>query len=293
VRYRIIHTTQYEYSDPVSLCHNVAHLRPRNLPGQVCIRSGLRIDPAPAARDEYDDFFGNQTSYFAIQRSHRRLQVTAESEVEVLPQGSPLFFVPSPPWEQLRAESAMSAPADDGQALLFTLESPLIPREPSLAGYAAPSFGSGRPVIEAVEDLMRRIYQDFAYDPHFSTVATPLQDVLRHRRGVCQDFAHLAIGCIRAVGLAARYVSGYLETQPPPGQPRLQGADATHAWFSVFVPEQGWWDFDPTNNQVPREQHVTTAVGRDFSDVTPLKGVLYGGGDHALEVAVDVERLDD
>lgn len=149
---------------------------------------------------------------------------------------------------------------------------------------------SGRPLLDAARDLTRRIYQDFTYDPHFTTVATPLDQVLENRRGVCQDFAHLAIGCLRSMGLAARYISGYLETIPPPGQPRMEGADASHAWLAVYLPTLGWVEFDPTNDCMPGEQHITLAWGRDYGDVVPLKGIMSGGGSHELEVGVDVKR---
>jgi transglutaminase-like putative cysteine protease len=164
-------------------------------------------------------------------------------------------------------------------------------RTRELQSYAERSFAEGRPIVEAVYDLMERIHRDFTYDPHFTTLATPLSEVLKHRRGVCQDFAHLAIGCLRTQGLAAKYISGYIETLPPPGQEKLIGADASHAWFSVFVPDTGWLDFDPTNNQMPMDQHITLAWGRDYSDVTPLKGVIFGGGKHDLKVQVHVENL--
>ena len=157
-----------------------------------------------------------------------------------------------------------------------------------LLDYARPSFPAGRATIDAVYDLMQRIFREFKYDPEFSTIATPLKDVLEHRSGVCQDFAHLAIGCMRSMGLAARYVSGYIETEPPPGKERLVGADASHAWFSAYLPEHGWLDFDPTNNQLPGDRYITVAWGRDFTDVTPLKGVAFGSGEHELKVSVDV-----
>ena len=162
---------------------------------------------------------------------------------------------------------------------------------PTFNEYAYDSFAPGRPFLDAVQDLTHRIYQDFTYDPHFTTVITPLSEVFEHRRGVCQDFAHFALACLRGMGLAARYVSGYLETLPPPGQPKLQGADASHAWLSVYLPEQGWFDFDPTNDQPRTEQYITIGWGRDYGDITPVKGILYGGGDHKLEVSVDVERI--
>jgi transglutaminase-like putative cysteine protease len=175
----------------------------------------------------------------------------------------------------------------------YCYDSPMIVGNSDMVDYARPSFAKNCAILDAVSDLVTRIHRDFTYDPQFTTIATPLNDVLKHRRGVCQDFAHFAIACLRSLGLAARYVSGYIETQPPPGQVRLVGADASHAWFSVFVPELGWVDFDPTNNQIPGDKHITLAVGRDYQDVTPLKGVVFGGGKHKLDVSVDVEQLED
>ena len=174
----------------------------------------------------------------------------------------------------------------------FVLDSPLATTSPELADYAAASFPPGRPLLEAVQDLMERVHHEFTYDPEFSTVTTPLAEVLTRRRGVCQDFAHLSVACLRSLGLAARYVSGYLETLPPPGQSKQPGADESHAWFSVYLPDAGWHDFDPTNNRVPLDQHITTAWGRDYADVTPVKGVIFGGNpDHRPQVSVDMERL--
>ena len=166
----------------------------------------------------------------------------------------------------------------------------MVPMIPELHDYAEKSFAKGRPLLEAVEDLTTRLYTDFTYDPGFTTIATPLADVVKHRRGVCQDFAHLGIACLRALGLAARYVSGYIETDPPPDQEPLEGADASHAWFSVYLPQFGWIDFDPTNNQIPADRHITVAWGRDYADVTPLKGVVFGSGTHELSVSVDCKR---
>ena len=177
------------------------------------------------------------------------------------------------------------------EARIFALPSAMVPLERSATAYAAQSFTPGRPILEATRELMGRIFAEFEYDPHFTTVATPVAEVMEHRRGVCQDFAHVAIAGLRGLGLAARYVSGYLETLPPPGQPKLRGSDASHAWFSLLVPELGWVDFDPTNDQTAGDQHITTAVGRDFQDVTPMRGIFYGGGHHDLLVAVDVDRI--
>lgn len=217
--------------------------------------------------------------------------MTALSEVEVISPPNCPSPDNQPNWEQVAAWPTNNRSPETVEAFPFLYDSPLIHRFPALKDYARLSFPSGRPVIEATRDLMQRIYSDFAYDPESTTVHTPLTDVFDHRRGVCQDFAHLAIGCLRLIGLAARYVSGYIETIPPPGKVRLVGADASHAWFSIFVPGIGWIDFDPTNNQLPSEQHITVAWGRDFSDVSPLKGVALGGGLHTVAVSVDVARI--
>jgi len=292
VRYRVSHLTSYRYSDPVSLCHSIAHLKPRELPHQRCLSSQVRVDPWPAVSREHSDFFGNRVSYFAIQQSHSHLDVTAVSEVDV---GS--RELPDPgstaPWELVLERVQAGRDDDHAAARIFTLASPLVPIAPATTDFARISFRPGRPVLEATLDLMGRIFREFEYDPHFSSIATPLAEVLSHRRGVCQDFAHLGLACLRGLGLPARYVSGYLETLPPPGQSKLQGSDASHAWFSLFIPELGWVDFDPTNDQLPGGQHITTAVGRDYQDVAPLRGVFYGGGSHTLRIAVDVTRVED
>jgi len=292
MRFRINHLTRYTYAEPVSLCHSILHLKPRHQGplGQHCATSQLRIDPWPAVNREHEDFFGNRVNYFSIQQSHAYLEVTAVSEVDVtVPE------LPDPattlPWEVvLERLHASREPLMLG-ARIFALPSALVPLEPSATAYAAQSFTPGRPILEATRELMGRIFEEFEYDPHFTTVATPVAEVMEHRRGVCQDFAHVAIAGLRGLGLAARYVSGYLETLPPPGQPKLRGSDASHAWFSLLVPDLGWVDFDPTNDQLLGEQHITTALGRDFQDVTPMRGIFYGGGAHDLTVAVDVDRI--
>ena len=291
MKYQVTHVTRYDYSEPVSLCHNLAHLKPRSYPGQNCFASQIQVEPMPAVSREFRDFFGNQVNYFSIQQAHRQLTVVAISEVEVSPR--PLADEASAlvSWESV-CDAMRDGSKETVEARIYCLDSPFVHRAPALAAYAGPSFTPGRSLLEAVRELSGRIFTEFTYDPDFSEVATPLGEVMEHRRGVCQDFAHLAIGCLRSIGLPARYVSGYLETLPPPGKARLRGSDASHAWFSVFLPGEGWMDFDPTNDKVPEEQHVTTAVGRDFGDVTPVKGVLYGGGEHELYVSVDVERLD-
>jgi len=294
MKYRVAHKTEYIYSGTITQCHNIAHLKPRNLPGQQCLSHRLEIDPLPADIAEYEDFFGNQVSYFSVQQPHRHLKVTAVSELHLDERAKQLPLYNDLAWDDVRARLANPQEAELRENRHYVLDSPLVATAPEVARYAGPSFPVGRPLIEAVHDLMQRVHREFTYDPGFTTIRTPLSEVLANRRGVCQDFAHLAIACLRSLGLAARYVSGYLETLPSPGQAKLQGADESHAWFSVFLPETGWMDFDPTNNQIPQYQHITTAWGRDFGDVSPLKGVVYGGDPgHRIHVAVDVERLDD
>jgi transglutaminase-like putative cysteine protease len=291
MKYRISHQTRYQYAEPVSLCHSVVHLKPRQGHYQRCLLSQLRVDPWPAVNREHEDFFGNRVNYFSIQQPHEALEVTAVSEVEVMRPNVP-DLSRTPAWERVRDLLGDREHPRLATKQIFTLPSPQIPLDAAARAFAAVSFTPGRPLLEATCDLMARIYTEFAYDPHFTTIATPIAEVMEHRRGVCQDFAHVAIAGLRGLGLAARYVSGYLETLPPPGQAKLQGSDASHAWFAVLVPELGWVDFDPTNNLIPGDQHITTALGRDFHDVTPMRGIFYGGGSHELTVAVDVNRVE-
>jgi transglutaminase-like putative cysteine protease len=292
MKYRVTHTTRYNYSQNVTLCHNVAHLLPRTTPQQTCSISELKILPLPVSFNEWSDVFGNRQAGFSIQIPHNELIVTAISEVEIISIGSLLNDAFPTSWEQAADYLKVATNDADIEARMYILESEFIEFSDEVLQYSNKSFTPGRPLLEAVADLMRRIYKEFDYVPGFSSIATPLREVLKHQKGVCQDFAHLAIACLRMKGLAARYVSGYLETIPPKGNQRLVGADASHAWFGVFVPHQGWIDFDPTNAQIPAEQHITTAWGRDYADVAPLKGVIVGGGEqHKLEVSVDVERI--
>ena len=288
IRYRITHTTEYRYNVPVSQCQNEAHLLPRSTPRQQYEHGQLRIQPSPTVYRNREDFFGNRVTYFAVQEPHVTLSVTAQSEVLIV-QAAARWLWASLVWEEVRQAVAGDASPEGIEARQFLLDSPLVHRSAALAAYAAASFVPNRPLLEAVADLVQRIYQEFTYEPDATTVSTPLDEVLQHRRGVCQDFAHVAIGCLRAQGIAVRYVSGYLETSAPDGQ--LIGAAASHAWVSVYCPGQGWIDFDPTNNSIPTDQHITVAWGRDYSDVTPLKGVIVGGGSHTLAVAVTVERM--
>lgn len=288
--YKITHTTTYLYGDTVPVCHNEVYLAPRDSFWQVCRHFKLTIKPHPDIVTKRWDYFGNILHTFSIQEGHRRLSVTANSRVDVQSR-DPLQVEKSPPWESIR--DAMRAPLDVSglDAIQFLLDSPSVVSSADLLEYAEPSFPSGRPLLEALRDLTTRIHTDFKYDPRATTVNTPLEEVLELRRGVCQDFAHLQIGCLRSMGLPARYVSGYLRTIPPPGKPRLVGADASHAWLSVYCGDWGWVDTDPTNDCFTNMDHITVAWGRDYTDVCPIKGVFVGGGSHTMTVSVDVEPL--
>jgi transglutaminase-like putative cysteine protease len=292
MKFRVVHKTEYRYGTRVSQCHNLAHLRPRNLPTQQCLGHRLQIDPLPMDLAEHEDFFGNHLSYFSIQQPHTTFTVIATSEIHLDPGTGQLALDKDAGWDEVRAQLREPASEAVRENRQFVLDSPHAAAAPELLGYAQTSFPPGRPLLEAVHDLMTRVHHEFTYDPGFSNVSTPLAEVLANRRGVCQDFAHLAIACLRSLGLAARYVSGYIETIPPPGQARQPGSDESHAWFSVYLPDAGWHDFDPTNNQVPLDRHITTAWGRDYADVTPLKGIIFGGDPGRQPVvSVDLEQL--
>jgi len=287
MKYEVTHRTTYHYSEPVTLGHNSTHLTPRTLPRQRCLANRLVILPVPSCERNWVDYFGNQVTYFTVEEEHRELTVTAVSEVvmETLP---PAPIASTVTWEEARDAIQQHRDGVAASAALYSFDSPCVRRDDRLASYAALSFTPGRPLLDAALDLMSRIFHEFKYDPTATSVSTPTMEVFEKRRGVCQDFAHLQIGCLRSLGLAARYVSGYLLTDPRPGKPKLVGADASHAWLSVFSPGQGWIEFDPTNNVIPATRHVTVAWGRDYGDVCPIKGVFLGGGSHWMTVAVDV-----
>ncbi len=285
--YELTHTTTYEYSGSVSLSHHVARLRPRELPRQQCLRHDLELVPRPALAKSHVDYFGNVMTFLTVEGAHKTLVLTSRSQVDVTA-GAP----PNPEETPVLGEVREICRRRDSESTLaageFLFDSPHIQLKDEFAAYAAPSFSPERPVLEAVLDLTGRIYRDFKFDPKATTLATPLEQVMRTRRGVCQDFAHLEIAFLRAMGVPARYVSGYLETNAPRGKPRLAGADASHAWVSFFCPGANWIDVDPTNNLLPVNRHITVAWGRDYSDVSPIRGVILGSGDHSLKVAVDV-----
>jgi transglutaminase-like putative cysteine protease len=285
IEFAIVHTTEYEYTSPVPVSHHVARLTPRELPGQSLLEHTIEIEPAAAVVKTHVDYYGNTMTFFATQSAHSRLTVHARSRVVLEPSGA-LDMETSPAWEEAADRSVLPLEVID-----CALEVGAFRTDTAVLEYARQSFPPGRRLLPAVADLTARIRNEFTYDSRATTITTPLVDVFETRRGVCQDFARVEIACLRALGLAARYVSGYLETSPPPGQPRLVGADASHAWVSVYCPGHGWIDVDPTNNLVPANSHVTLAWGRDFTDVSPIRGVILGGGDHALRVSVDVMRL--
>jgi len=293
MRLSITHETQYRYSSPVVLSQQLLHLTPRVLPWQACHAHRINVEPVAGEFEELDDYYGNRTVHLLLATPHEALTVRTESEVSVEPRAQAALAAPRISWEAVRARlRALDAPPLVEPAE-FLFESPHVERSRELADYAVKSFTARRGILEAATDLARRINKDFKFDRTATSVSTPLREVLKEHRGVCQDFAHLMIGCLRMLGLAARYVSGYILTAPPPGRPRLIGADASHAWCSVYCGEPskghaGWIDIDPTNNCIVDDAHVTLAWGRDFADVTPMRGVILGGGTQQLGVRVTV-----
>lgn len=292
MRYNVIHSTRYKYAARVTHCYNLANLIPRNTARQRCINSKIIVMPQPIHTNKQTDYFGNQSYHFEIQTAHKELLIRSESQIEIQDTCSDLnldlgmsyadalnYYQQAPSFDAIRAKE-------------FIIDSPMIKTNDAIADYARPSFSLTRPLNSCVAELTKRIFEDFTYTPGFTTIATPLSEVLEHKRGVCQDFAHLEIACLRAMGIPAKYVSGYMETLPPPGQEKLVGADATHAWISYYSPEEGWIEFDPTNDVRASNKHIVTAEGRDYYDVTPVKGVIFGGGKRpVLEISVDVSRI--
>ena len=286
MQYEVTHSTKYDYGESVVVAHHVARLKPRDLQLQECVNHELAIAPAPAVTSTHEDYFGNLVTIVAVQGPHTSLAIRATSTVTVK---APQLPEPgdTPCWEA--AADRASLPLD---VVEFVFDSTSSRSQFIVEDYARASFPPGRPLLEGVLELTGRIHDEFTFDPKATTVATPLTEVFASRRGVCQDFARLEIACLRSLGIPARYVSGYMETVPPPGTPRLVGADVSHAWLSVFCPSIGWIAVDPTNNLLPSDRHITIAWGRDYNDVSPIRGVILGGGAHDLRVQVDVVRLD-
>lgn len=287
---RVIHETRYEYAPAVENAQHMAHLKPRHGAQQHLLSHRLSIEPAPVQQRETLDVYGNTRTFFSLQAAHEALQVVADSLVSTTAPATPESELS---WEEVRERFRYHAGAAYDPAAEFVFASPYVPRHEDFVAYARPSFGVGRPLLEAAHALMERMYEDFSYQSESTEVNTPAVEALHMRSGVCQDFAHIMVACFRAMGLSARYVSGYLLTEPPTGQPRLVGADASHAWASLYVPEAGWCDFDPTNNRAPGADYVTLAIGRDYSDVSPMRGVIHGGARHSLHVGVTVSPLED
>lgn len=288
--YDVRHRTTFVYEEVVSVSHHVLHLAPRTHPRQRCLDTSMLIDPTPSIGSSGEDYFGNPVRYLTVQEPHERLVVEAHSRVEVdAPAESP-DLERSPAWESVR-EAVQGVDNGGLTAFEFCFDSPYVAAGDDVYDYAAVSLQPGRPILEAVMDLTGRICREFEYRGGVSDVSTPVREVLAIRKGVCQDFAHLEIACLRSFGLPARYVSGYLLTHPPAGKEKLVGADASHAWVSVWAGSGGWIDFDPTNNLIPSTEHVTLGWGRDYGDVSPINGFILGGGLHQVVVAVDVMPL--
>lgn len=290
--FSIIHKTIYKYDNNVTYCHNLAILKPKFFNGQNVLEYNLSITPKPTVLKENIDFFGNSVTHFSIEKQHKELIVTAVSKVDRSYKLQKNDFT-SEECKSITLKEALlklnSLEPEIINAKQFLLDSVLIKNISStIHDYAKVSFKKDRSVFEATNELMKRIFTEFKFDSTFSTIATPIQEVMEAKKGVCQDFAQVAIACVRSMGLPARYVSGYIETLPPPGKEKLVGTDASHAWFSVYIPDFGWVDFDPTNNQIPKDQHIVISYGRDYYDVPPLKGVIYGSGKSIMEVSVDI-----
>ena len=292
--FSIKHVTDYKYSNNVNLAYNEAKLTPRSFQNplleQICLDSRLTIVPGPQDERRRSDSFGNQVNYFSFSHNHKAMTVTSNSVVKRsprVPKERLIQYLQTQLHDLEWRDSLARIPAE---LVPFTLNSSLIPFMPELKAYAKPSFEKYALLFDALHDLMQRIFADFTFKAGVTTVTTPLDKVAKSMTGVCQDYSHFMIACVRSMGLACRYVSGYLETVPPPGEEKLQGVDASHAWVAVYLPGFAWLDFDPTNNLIPLAQHVTVAWGRDYADVPPLKGVLYSNGSHELNVAVDMVR---
>jgi len=286
---RVVHRTEYAYESAVSASYGQLYLLPRDAVGQTVTSTKVEIDPRPDSYSEFVDFFGNRAANFSVLRRHRSLVVTTSSIVDVSARRPPDLFSGSLPWDESMAWLHADGDPTAFEMRQFVLDSPAVPASVATRAYAEPSFPPGRPLLEALADLNARIHADIRYKPGTTSLVTTPDEVLTERKGVCQDFAHLAVACLRSMGLPARYVSGYLETLPPPGKAKLQGADASHAWLSSHVPGIGWVDLDPTNNCFVGERHVTTAWGRDYTDVSPLKGVIFTEAkSNTMTVSVDV-----
>jgi transglutaminase-like putative cysteine protease len=294
-RYHVIHETQYDYGGMVSLSHQMLHLSPRNCPWQQVRAQHCQVSPSPDWQQDNLDCFGNPVHWLGFETPHDKLWIKAEMDIEVFAHAPTFPLADSIAWDMLQARLSYQAKAplpEDLYAKQFLFESTFVRIKHDFCDFGADCFTPGRPVLEASQLLMGKIFNEFTFDPEATTVSTPVLEVLKKKRGVCQDFAHLMLACLRSQGIPARYMSGYLLTEPPPGEKRLIGADASHAWVAVYSPNdegrENWVEFDPTNNLLPNTQHTTLSWGRDFNDVSPLRGIILGGSTHEPEVAVTV-----
>ncbi len=287
MNYRVRHRTTYRYLQEVSHSCHLAHLVPRETPAQHLAETEIKLSLPPSRRLQRKDYFGNTAEWIFIDQPHETLEVLSQSRVQVSVAAA-REAASSEPWERVRDELETARDAKSRQAIGFLFDSPRVALQGQFADYAAECFPDGDSILAGTVALMHRIHEEFRYDSTVTDSATPVDRVFEIRAGVCQDLAHVAIACLRSLGLPARYVSGYLLTEPPPGQPRLIGADASHAWFAVWAPPFGWVDLDPTNDILPGEKHITLAWGRDYGDVAPITGIVSSGGEHVIEVGVDV-----
>nr|WP_315218757.1 transglutaminase family protein [uncultured Flavobacterium sp.] len=285
MKYKLKHQTLYTYVNEVHNYQSILCLQPRSSAKQICRNFKIEIEPRPSKIYSRTDYFGNIQHYFSLHESHKSLKVTVSSEVEVLNSAVQLFNTISCEEARLKFQTNLQL---KNEVLQYQLPSQYISWDEEIVAFAASCLIPEVPLFEAVLDLIKKIYTDFQFKSGSTNVNTPLKTVLKERKGVCQDFSHLAIACLRSVGIPAKYVSGYIETIPPKGKPKLEGSDASHAWISVYIPDMGWCEFDPTNNMIPQQRHIVTAYGRDFADVSPLKGIIFSSGEHKVKVEVDV-----
>ncbi|TDD97823.1 transglutaminase family protein [Flavobacterium cellulosilyticum] len=288
MKYKLKHKTQYTYANEVHNYQSILCLQPLNSSKQICKNFKLVIEPKPSKIYSRTDYFGNIQHYFSLHESHKSLKVTVTSEIEVLINNVQLFntITCEEARQRFQTDHALKV-----QVLLYQLPSQFISWDDEIVAFAETCLIPSKPLFEGILDLIQKIFTEFKFKSGSTNVNTPLKTVLKERKGVCQDFSHLAIASLRSVGIPARYVSGYIETLPPKGKVKLEGSDASHAWISVYIPEMGWCEFDPTNNMIPQQRHIITAYGRDFADVSPMKGIIFSSGDHKVKVEVDVIPL--
>ena len=289
MKYEVIHKTKYIYQTAASLCHNIVYQWPAEFPFQQLDNYQYSIFPEPNFLAKRHDYFENPYLYFAVQKPHRELEVQSTSTVTLTtPNWIGINPEQTPAWELVA--KGLRGRETPNEIKQFYLESSHVYFIKGLREYTLPSFTPDRPIMSAMLDLSSRIFKDFKFTPGFTEISTPLEDVSKYKKGVCQDFAHFGLACVRSIGLAGRYMSGYIETIPPPGKPKLIGADASHAWMALYIPDTGWVEFDSTNNLLVNNQHIRVATGRDFADVVPLKGIVYSGGGQKMMITVDVQK---